>query len=315
MTPTRLTEGFVHEAFVYESDPVFAGAMAPFLREGLRAGEGAMAVTTPANVALLREALGRRDAEQVEFVDAGSWYRRPATTIAAYRRALDEQLAAGAPRVRIVGEVEFGSSDPRRAEWTRYESLLNRVFAGAPAWIVCPYDARRLPGRIVADAERTHPVLRVKDGRGPATRYVEPEAFVRQVAVDGWPATDELLADIEARADLGELRRAVTAAAGGAGLSPVAASDLVTAVNEVATNALVHGGGSARVRVWRAPAGVACEIVDPGPGFDDPFAGFIPPEGRTAGGMGLWLARQLCDTLEVRREGEGFVVRLTKTPG
>lgn len=47
-----------HDAFLYASDEEFVTALAPFLREGLARGEPAVAITTPDNLALLRDGLG-----------------------------------------------------------------------------------------------------------------------------------------------------------------------------------------------------------------------------------------------------------------
>ncbi len=37
----------------------------------------------------------------------------------------------------------------------------------------------------------------------------------------------------------------------------------------------------------------------------------VPGEDLPAGGMGLWLARQLCDHVAIRRDGHGVTVRLS----
>ncbi len=41
-----------------------------------------------------------------------------------------------------------------------------------------------------------------------------------------------------------------------------------------------------------------------------PFPGHLPPELDTERGRGLWLARQLCELLEVRTGPGGSVLRL-----
>jgi anti-sigma regulatory factor (Ser/Thr protein kinase) len=61
---------------------------------------------------------------------------------------------------------------------------------------------------------------------------------------------------------------------------------------------------------------VVCTIGDGGPGWDNPFAGYGPAHGEdlSRGGMGLWLARQLCDHVDISGDpaGDGGVrVRLT----
>ena len=54
-------------------------------------------------------------------------------------------------------------------------------------------------------------------------------------------------------------------------------------------------------------------IRDSGSGLDDPFAGYGPAHGEdlSHGGMGLWLARQLCDHVAIRRGEHGVSVRLS----
>jgi anti-sigma regulatory factor (Ser/Thr protein kinase) len=89
-------------------------------------------------------------------------------------------------------------------------------------------------------------------------------------------------------------------------------SDFVTAVSEVAANGLVHGRPPVRVRVWATPDRLLGTVTDQGDGFDDPLAGYVPTRGKdpTGAGVGLWLARQLCDRVETARTPYGFTVRL-----
>ena len=68
-------------------------------------------------------------AKRVSFRDRDEWYSRPAKVIAGYDQTLRFHLGAGAPRVRVVGEVQFGSTPDEWDEWTVYEALLNRAFA------------------------------------------------------------------------------------------------------------------------------------------------------------------------------------------
>jgi anti-sigma regulatory factor (Ser/Thr protein kinase) len=96
------------------------------------------------------------------------------------------------------------------------------------------------------------------------------------------------------------------------GLADPALYHFVVAVNEIVTNAVRHGGGYGRLRLWLAGRRVHCRVVDEGPG--------IPPARRgpgqrpatdTVGGWGLWLARQGCDALTVDSDGRGSAVTLT----
>src|SRR5256885_7367770 len=85
------------------------------------------------------------------------------------------------------------------------------------------------------------------------------------------------------------LRAAVAAHASRAGLSEGRTGDLVLVVHELAANAIRHGAGHGRLRLWTAAGAVRCEITDDGPaGAADPDAA----QWRVEPGHGLWLARQ-----------------------
>jgi serine/threonine-protein kinase RsbW len=107
-------------------------------------------------------------------------------------------------------------------------------------------------------------------------------------------------------------RHAVAAWAASAGLLGQRLESFVLAVNEIITNAVRHGGGRGRLRLW-ASAGVAwCEIRDHGHAAQNlkrASGQELPPTSAT-GGRGLYLARQLCDTLSVHSAAEGTTVRL-----
>ena len=82
------------------------------------------------------------------------------------------------------------------------------------------------------------------------------------------------------------------------------------------SNAIRHGAPPVSLRLWTAGDRVVCTIEDGGPGWDDPFAGYGPAHGEdlSRGGMGLWLARQLCDHVDIAGDparGGGVRVRLT----
>jgi hypothetical protein len=148
--------GLRHSAFVYESDADFVETMAPFISAGLDEGSPVVAVTTRGNCARLSSELGPA-AKDVSFIDRDSWYVRPARTIAAYEARLRDLVQGGAEAIRVVGEVQFGPTHVEWDDWTAYEAVSNLAFAEYPARIVCPYDARALPDKVLEDAWRTHP--------------------------------------------------------------------------------------------------------------------------------------------------------------
>jgi transcriptional regulator with XRE-family HTH domain len=175
VTPAQMLH---HAALLYGTDQEFLGAAAPFLEEGIERDEAAFAVTSKANIDLLREALGPKS-QRVEFAEAAQMYDEPGTTLGAYRSFIMDQLESGRPWVRIVGEpVWSGRSDEETRNWTRYESLINLALETAPASILCPYDERSVPPKILADAKRTHPEILDDKDRVESPSYSDPKQFV-----------------------------------------------------------------------------------------------------------------------------------------
>jgi serine/threonine-protein kinase RsbW len=110
--------------------------------------------------------------------------------------------------------------------------------------------------------------------------------------------------------DLPAVRRAIGSFALDAGLSTSRADELVLAVNEVTTNAVRHGRPPTTVRAWRIGGEIVVEVTDTGVGIRDGLAGQHLPPAESRGGRGLWLARQLCDSLEASSDETGFTVTL-----
>ncbi|MEV0271980.1 MAG: ATP-binding protein [Hamadaea sp.] len=120
----------------------------------------------------------------------------------------------------------------------------------------------------------------------------------------------ELVAERSFRLDgLAAVREATAAAARTAGAGEERANAMVIIANELATNAVMYGGGVGRLRVWRTPGQLFCEVSDAGVGMPDPFGvgwelvGPDAPHGR-----GLWLVRRLADGVEIHSGDAGTTV-------
>lgn len=285
-----------HDAFVYDSDQEFAERIAPFAEEGIEQGAAVVTITTRSNCGLLRDVLGDAS-EHVSFVDRDQWYVRPAHTVAGYHRTVRRALMAGAPGVRVVGEVQFGTSPEEWAEWTAYESVLNRAFADQPAWIVCPYDARVLPDQVLEGAAHTH---------GP--EHDDPTEFVRALTPQPLPLSG--LRTIPFDDDPREVRSRLARELAAERVPPARAEELVLAAGEIMVNAQRHGAAPRELRVGTVDGRFVCEVTDCGPGIDDPLAGYLPPRVAGHDGAGLWVARQLTDRLELISSADGLTVRL-----
>jgi anti-sigma regulatory factor (Ser/Thr protein kinase) len=297
-----------HEAFLYGGIDHFLSVSAPYLTEGVLAGQAVVAVVREPRLGALRDALAAH-AEKVEFYDADAFYRHPVRTLKSYQ----ELMLATRPRtVRALAEPVWQGRTPRQTlEWARYESLINVAFADSGARALCVYDRRGLPEAIIDHARRTHPSV-AGDGRTVAGHdYVDPVEFGARC--DGGRALPRPPgADYHAitSADLHALRAFVGERAIRHGLPGQAAQHLVTAANEVATNALRHGSPPIGAWVWQDGPELLCEIGDNGLWHAGPLVGFIPPGSALEPGFGLWTVRLLVDLMELRTGWDGTFVRL-----
>jgi anti-sigma regulatory factor (Ser/Thr protein kinase) len=111
------------------------------------------------------------------------------------------------------------------------------------------------------------------------------------------------------RGGLYTLRATVAAHASAQGASPVQVEHLVIIASELATNAIAHGGGCGSLRLWRDGDQLYCQVSDAGPGIPEPrTAGTQPPPPHLPGGRGVWIARQLCDRLDIAAGPDGTTI-------
>ncbi|MEV6494207.1 anti-sigma factor RsbA family regulatory protein [Actinoplanes sp. NPDC051633] len=301
--------GYFHEAVHYSSDEELLAVLVPFLTGGPAAGEPTLVSLGARNAELVRSALPRGTA--VEFTGGGDMYARPAAAIRSYRRLLADHVRAGARQIRIVGELPADVFGPAWYSWARYESAINHAYDDFPLWSMCAYDRRTTPPPMLADVARTHPREARPDGTHPAlAAYVPPEEFLSELR----PVPPDPLQLTPPSADLadpvpGRARDAVRAADRGQ-VRPEEAEDLVVAISEAVTNAMLHGRPPVRVRVWAGPDRIVAEVADAGQGPKDPFTGLLPSDTTEPGGRGLWIVHQSVSHVVMARDG-GFALRLT----
>jgi anti-sigma regulatory factor (Ser/Thr protein kinase) len=104
------------------------------------------------------------------------------------------------------------------------------------------------------------------------------------------------------------LRAAVAAHASSLGVGPVMVERLLILASELATNAIRHGGGSGRLRLWREETALHLQISDEGPGMPDPAVGTRPPDTMAVGGRGMWICRQLVEDLQIATGPDGTTI-------
>jgi anti-sigma regulatory factor (Ser/Thr protein kinase) len=112
------------------------------------------------------------------------------------------------------------------------------------------------------------------------------------------------------------LRAALAAHASRLGASPAMLDRLLIVAGELATNAVRHGGGTGRLRLWRTGDELRCQISDRGPGIADPAAGHQLPGPTATNGRGMWICRQLCDELIIDSDHHGTAITaVLRLPG
>ena len=304
---TTATGVLCHEALIYRGPEHYVATTSSFVRAGLDADEPVLVAVPGENIDLMRPALGGA-ADRVRFVDMTEAGRNPGRIIPAVLHAFVEEHSPG--RVRVIGEpIWAGRSAAEYPACVQHEALINLALADANATILCPYDARRLTAAVLVDAERTHPVMTTGDQRWDSGGYAEPgivvAAFNRPLPDPATPAAT-LIFDVD---ELPAVRRFVADHAGRAGLAANRVGDLEVAVNEVATNAVIHGGGPGTLRIWRERGSLVCEICDPGE-LTDPLAGRIPPGLDSEHGRGLLLVNYLCDLVQTYTRRASTTLRL-----
>ncbi|WP_219415911.1 anti-sigma factor RsbA family regulatory protein [Pseudonocardia nigra] len=303
------TEGYFHETAFYGSDEELLAIVVPFLRDGVAAGEPTLVTFAERNAALVRSALG--DTTGVEFVTGELQYAKAASAIRSYRELLAEHTARGVGQIRVVGDVPHPGFGVPWDAWARYEAAVNHAYDDFPIWGMCPYDTRTTPPDVLADVTRTHPRIATADGGhhmnpefGDPVGFLESKLITAVRPESGPPALD-LAGPAPALA-----RAAVRDVASATLRDPDDLDDLVLAASEAVTNAISHGKPPVRLRVWTDGGRVVVAVTDAGPGPSDPYAGLLPALDSETGGLGLWMAHQICSDVTFHRDTDGFTIRL-----
>ena len=109
------------------------------------------------------------------------------------------------------------------------------------------------------------------------------------------------------------LRAAVTAHAAAAGMGRHQVYDVTAVAHELAANAVLHGAGHGRLRLWADDKYLYCQVSDDGRGAPPAGDGADAEVGEPDGvapwpaehGHGLWLAGQLADHVGIGHSQAG----------
>ncbi len=303
-----------HAALVCSDDDAVLAAAPSFLCAGLDAGQAALAVVSPEMAELLRPALAGHAVHWVEWAEVFGGGAPAAVT--AMRRLASRVRPDESAVVRVLIEPLAGDEPDSWREWQRFEAVLDHVAATEPLCVACLHDARRQPAELLDTVRATHSTLLVGDHQEPNPGHQDAAELLVSFPVPAEPLEDsEPLVAENAVRDLRGLRRELAARAAGVGLLDAYATrveDFLLAVDEMTTNALRHGRPPVDLRLWAGDGRLVCRVSDHGSGLTDPFIGYGPAHGEdlSQGGMGLWLARQLCDHVDITPDGAGVSIRL-----
>jgi anti-sigma regulatory factor (Ser/Thr protein kinase)/anti-anti-sigma regulatory factor len=145
--------------------------------------------------------------------------------------------------------------------------------------------------------------------RQPSPESTSPGGGLRgaETGGDGPPVLNQVFDD----ESLYALRSAVAAHGSQAGLAEGRLGDLVLVVHELAANAIQHGAGRGRLRIWNTGTELRCEVTDDGTnhgsGGDAEAGRRDPAHWNIEPGHGLWVIRQVADRASLDASSSGTV--------
>jgi anti-sigma regulatory factor (Ser/Thr protein kinase) len=308
-----------HAAGFHGSTAELLDQLVPLAEQAIDRDEPLAIALQPATEAALADQLGHRLPSEERLirlrppdtVPAGA----SAQTVAA-RWALDLRalgVSTGRP-VTVLSQHTAALDGADGRFWTELDAALNVALADLPVRITCFYPELPLHLEILDGARRNHPLLLTGGELHHNPGHHDPRAVLAARPA----ARPPLLGPPDVRLSfsawrLHDVRTAVEEALSGRGYERERVEDVVLAVNELATNAVEHGTPEAQLSLWTGGHGLICEIDDGGT-LRDPLPGLQAPHPAEPRGRGVWIARQICDSLHVWTDSRGTHVRAHAAP-
>lgn len=309
---------FAHTIVTIRSDATVRSHLIPEIRRSLARNQPVLMVVGDPIADMVRIVLGTHDAG-LEWGDSGAFYTRLGSAFERFRRYLAEQHAAGR-HVHVIAEPELadvaatGAAADRTRAYLPYEAMCNEAYAPYGSPVTCIWDARRHSAAVLEEARSVHGHELTEAGRVRNTAYRPPDDYLTGRAeppLSSVPGRVDHDIVLSGPGDVRVLRNTVSAWAGDHGFRHSVTGELGVAVTEIAANALIHGGNPARARAWHDNGTLIVQVDDPGGRRPPAAAGYRRPAATSAtGGRGLWLARQLADTVAIRTGPGHTSVRL-----
>jgi anti-sigma regulatory factor (Ser/Thr protein kinase) len=303
-----------HAAGFYGSDADLMAQLVRLADAALAAGEVVALALRPATERALVERLGSTRGLARLHQPASSHTACGQTAAARRAMELREIIGTTGGALTVLAEHSSHLDGVDGSFWTELDAAQDVALADLPVRVNCFFPEMPLHLEIIDGARRTHAFLRVGGELRPNPEHRGPREVLtaRPVAPPVLLGPPDLQLEFSAW-QLHEVRTAVEEALAAAAYEQERAEDVVLAVNEVATNAVEHGTPEARLSLWCGAEGLICEIDDGGT-LRDPLPGLQVPHPAEARGRGVWIARQVCDSLHVWADARGTHVRMHATP-
>lgn len=293
---------FAHRGVSYDDSAQLGRSLAPVVDRAVRHGDTVVLALDADAAAALGASV---DLAAVELLEIDRPARQDAFQLAA-RRATAATAASRDGIASLLVTQPLASLGMPEGYWLRLEAALDAALVHLPVTLLCAY-------RTALAAYRTcHPQVGTLTAPHDNPGYQAPTDVVRNLpGVVVPPPPAHASAWQFSSSNLTSMRRALTERVVAAGLDHEAGEDLVYSVSEIATNAVEHGSGAGTLWTWLEDDQVVCLVADRGR-LVDPFPGVVPPSLDQGRGRGLWLARALCDEVDVESGASGTRVRLVR---
>ncbi|MEU0884636.1 anti-sigma factor RsbA family regulatory protein [Lentzea sp. NPDC005914] len=295
---------FAHPALFYSDEESYIDGTVPFVVEGLASAEPVAIAVPGAKLTLLKEALSRF-AHLVTFIDMTETGRNPGRIIPELRAFADRHRGP----VRIISEPVWNNRTAvEYPACALHEALVNYAFSGRDLSILCPYDMSTLNHDVLADAEKTHPIVIDASGHRPSDHFHPARVVVAAHSLPLQTPVDAASTSVGAGA-MAAVRAFAREQAVKHGLAQDRLDDFALAVTELATNSVRHGGGESTVRVWAESESIVCQVNDNGH-ITDVLAGRTPVHANEPGGRGLLLVNRLADLVRTQTTSSGTAIQV-----
>jgi anti-sigma regulatory factor (Ser/Thr protein kinase) len=300
-----------HGVAFYDSERDLMAQLVPVVEAALAAGEPLALALRPAT----EESLPCDVSEAVALARPDGPDGPSGQTLAArWARELRTLTESGRRSVCVLTEHWDAFDGADGGFWTELDAAANVALSDLPVAMTCFYPAYPLHEAVVTGARRNHRIVLRSGQAADNAEYLSPHEVLQATPA---PAPLVLGPPDERRTfgawALNEVRACVAAMLRAAGFGPDRTDDVVLAVNEITTNAVEHGPGDAEICLWSDADGFVVEVHDRGV-LANPLPGLVAPHPAEPRGRGVWIARQLCESLHVWADGEGTHVRLRAAP-